>query len=623
MASWNPLYQLVVNGESVDAGVTNRPTDVIINNLQYLKDIIDSLGTGAALLRRDADVESATAVGQPVYWNGPNNRYERALAGLTTNPMTGVLEPVASAHVVGIIFVKHSATKADILILGSAAVNLTAALNSVPLAASRYYLHASIPGVLTQTKPLLGVSVLIADGLGNVYVNPHLEDFFVGDHVHYSFNLTAYPAGTTAPPGFGGAHVIGAPSAALPGWLPAAHPSFGGLAPANAKFGYNLSQHPALTAVFPPVPTSAWSLVINKKDPFNTLGPPGTVLSAVPVIPIPPIPPGTSVDVIVPLPPVMPGDDIHVTPTAPLDPHLIWEAFSVVPGAFILRVMNVDVIPQVPPAIPWDTRVTTRLVGGQRTVPLDPVGLVQVDSNGIWWMSDCYGDAPWPTQLDTTAPFVPSPPGTCPRDEWPVELIFSFARLTFAANQNFVLSLQPRTNSPIVVEDVGAAPATVGHLYLDLKMPWEVDARILEPFTTVVETIIGGLHYWRFPVSVISSMKLQIEVPVNFLVPTPKVRLRLKVLGTTTGTLPNLLLSYRILPRPGGVGVPVSPPGVDTPLPLTTAYAITANQYTEALSDPIAVTAGATIIFTLARAAADGYAGDVGLVRGTGIMSSI
>jgi len=39
---------------------------------------------------------------------------------------------------------------------------------------------------------------------------------------------------------------------------------------------------------------------------------------------------------------------------------------------------------------------------GFHGVPLGPTGLAVVDRNGIWWMSDCYGDVPWPTELNTT-----------------------------------------------------------------------------------------------------------------------------------------------------------------------------------------------------------------------------
>lgn len=40
--------------------------------------------------------------------------------------------------------------------------------------------------------------------------------------------------------------------------------------------------------------------------------------------------------------------------------------------------------------------------------------LVLLDRNGIWWTSDCYGDVPWPTDLDTESPASASESG-CPR----------------------------------------------------------------------------------------------------------------------------------------------------------------------------------------------------------------
>jgi hypothetical protein len=77
-------------------------------------------------------------------------------------------------------------------------------------------------------------------------------------------------------------------------------------------------------------------------------------------------------------------------------------------------------------------------VGGT-IIPVNPShGLVYMDVNGIWWMSDCYGDVPWPVNLH-----VPPGPSSsasisaggphCPRPEV-MELKLSFARLAFATH---------------------------------------------------------------------------------------------------------------------------------------------------------------------------------------------
>ena len=67
-------------------------------------------------------------------------------------------------------------------------------------------------------------------------------------------------------------HTISAPNASLPGWLPAGHASFGGLAPDGAIWGYNLNQHPQLKAVWPPLDLNGVSLVWNKGLADNMMG---------------------------------------------------------------------------------------------------------------------------------------------------------------------------------------------------------------------------------------------------------------------------------------------------------------------------------------------------------------
>jgi hypothetical protein len=111
---------------------------------------------------------------------------------------------------------------------------------------------------------------------------------------------------------------------------------------------------------------------------------------------------------------------------------------------------------------------------GATEVPLGAQGLVVCDTNGIWWMSNCYGDVPWPATLDTTVAETPVTPGVeeCPREET-MRLSVVFLRMLLGNDRNVVTSIEPDIDeSPIVVTNCAGAPATTGDLRLDLNMQY-------------------------------------------------------------------------------------------------------------------------------------------------------
>lgn len=83
---------------------------------------------------------------------------------------------------------------------------------------------------------------------------------------------------------------------------------------------------------------------------------------------------------------------------------------------------------------------------GFEGVPLGTGGLVIVNRDGIWWMSDCYGDVPWPTNLDTSyGESISAPPHDhatpeCPR-ETRMALALWFTKLNFLSDATVVTSL--------------------------------------------------------------------------------------------------------------------------------------------------------------------------------------
>jgi hypothetical protein len=109
---------------------------------------------------------------------------------------------------------------------------------------------------------------------------------------------------------------------------------------------------------------------------------------------------------------------------------------------------------------------------GATEVPQGVEGLVVCDINGIWWMSNCYGDVPWPATLNTANP-VPPPDATtgeCPRVE-AMRVIVVFLRMLYGNDRSIVTSLKPDTDSPITVVNCNGVPATTGDLALNINLP--------------------------------------------------------------------------------------------------------------------------------------------------------
>lgn len=114
--------------------------------------------------------------------------------------------------------------------------------------------------------------------------------------------------------------------------------------------------------------------------------------------------------------------------------------------------------------------------GGVRVMP----EYIQMDINGIWWMSNCYDQVPWPTDLNTTpssssmssagsgSESLSSSAGSdCPT-ETAMRLILSFIKMTFATNRSVVTSLAPGDDEPIEFVNCDGAPATTGDLIAKL-----------------------------------------------------------------------------------------------------------------------------------------------------------
>lgn len=254
---------LITDGAAVNASTTNTPTQALDQNVRYLKQLLEQAALGQRLVLPGIQVEPDAMVGQPLYFNTDTQRFERALAGVDTDSATGALVAKESSIVWGLLLVKDSATSGDLLLSGYASLDLANAVDGTATA-GWYFLSGQHEGKLVKSRPALSIFVLVADGNGNVLVQPTLRDS-IEDHRHYKFSLVCRPAGDTSPPALGATHTITNADNTIEGWLPADDEIFDGKAPPNAVFGYNIAAS-ALSNLWPPMPLQSAYLELNRGE---------------------------------------------------------------------------------------------------------------------------------------------------------------------------------------------------------------------------------------------------------------------------------------------------------------------------------------------------------------------
>ena len=606
------FIKFIKEGEPVSPGTPNRPLRELDQNIQYLWDVIQAAELGSTVYAREVTVESAAAVGMPVYWNVQESRFDRALAGMQTDATTGYLTVTDSSQVWGIVASKHNATKADLLLFGYAEIDISASTGSSgTVSAGTYYLSGTDLGKLSLQDPPVSIPVLRADGAGNVFVNPSFMNA-LDNHQHYKFDLVMLPAGDVSPPAEGAVHTITNPDSGLTGWLPASDAVFDGNAPAGAKFGYNISADYGLNNIWPPIPTQS-----------------------------------ADVELIRP--------SIYDTSTLKLRERLAGQA-------------------------------------------LDDV--VKIDSNGIWWMSDCYDQVPWPTDY-TTGDSLSYAPDECPADSVPQMLLY-FTKVNFATDISVVSSLTSLDNRLKIYCAGTTDTKSVGDLEIDLDLNFVVgdddtagylvfkeldgnnfkrgpiaegiyannanvilagDASKSVTIGADTKTVYYGnvgisvltdqtqeldsrlvrldgvteehnpVLYLGFPNDVATSFIVKFEIPTSAQTDS-SFQYRPRFIGRSAGNLPttpNLTIEYQVAARPGaasagGTGsTAVTVPAASfAAMTCDTSFSgLTANQAVEALTAAVTVQPGDVVYVKVSRTnpASDGYAGEFGVMQQNGILS--
>jgi hypothetical protein len=597
--------QHVRDGEPVNSAVTSRATQQLQAAVRYLKDRLDAAELGETLIKHDVTLAPDVLVGSPVYYRQNTQRYEAALADIEFDAELGTLVAKESCNWVGVVVSKQNSTLGDIMLAGAKQVSLSNAVSGAVLP-GRYFLSSTNPGKLTREKPAIAISVLVVAGDGTVFIDRQRYDF-LEDHVHYQFELDWRPAGEV------GQYFIADvenestveivnPDASLSGWLPADHPVFNSSAPANAVFGYNLSQDPAVSRVWPPVPLDSVSLTRFSGDRLlEIFAPSGNARGAV---------------------------------------------------------LSEVIIPR-----------------------LGNSSLISVTNDGIWWMNNQAGYTPWPVTYHNLS--INDSDSIDYAVEPNMVLSFSkMSTLTdrtvvtsLIAPAGSAISVENCDGEPastgalkvdIDLDQLIASDVTdvEGHLvFKELSVDNQlVRGPVCEGLVAGTNIILssthpdGSLHQGTVTINALSSLSSlelfpsiirlsdleedfyqetpHVFFPSNrasyvtfvFAIPavgipsSPRMQLRLVLLGRSNGTIPNLPVKYRRIARPTNpTALPL--PAADASLTFNSSRVLTADQYAETTSAEFVVAAGDTVLVRVSRAASDGYSGHIGMLRASAIIS--
>lgn len=626
--NWLHNIRHVIAGEPVQANVVNRPSQALEDRTNYLKDRLDAAELGRALFDVDATIAEDVEEGDAVFWNYETQRYERALAAVENDETTQTLVIQPSADCMGLLYKKKNATLGDIVLRGIVKMpNLTNAIVGTDTElAGRYYLSPELPGKLVKQKPAVTVAVCYVQGAKDacdtnpwVVVMPQVRDF-LESHVHYRFDLVTRIAGSGTISN--NRHQISSPDSTQQGWLPANHATFRrdindpttNYAPPGAVFGYNIKAHAGLARVWPPMPVQAVAMLWDKGQ--NRVGATEIPLGA--------------------------------NGAAICDNNGIWWMSDCVGDVpFTTGVVTEPAGGSLPAECPRDEKMRVVVVflrmlfGNNRNVvtslvaaPNSPITVTNCDGlpakTGDLELDLNLQLAVDPVLLDGGLALKRIDSGNKFRQGWLTEGVVSGSPTiqvqgytpgtsttrTLTTTEKTALGFNP---SAAVVAHRGLVKLT----FNDQLIERELSPQIIR-LSDVVERLYRDVPYLGFVAGQDSLVRVRFIVPASGVGTGLQMKLRTQILGLATDTLPALQVTYRRLPRPS-VGAQLPLVNEDMPaIAFPSAVNITANNVIEVESAAFAIQEGDTVLMTIRRpltsGVADGYSGELGLLRISGIV---
>lgn len=600
--NWNDGIRGINNGEAVDAANTNRPLGDLNEKANYLKAQLDALHNGEALYLRNRRVTPECYDGCVVYYDPIEMCFAPAQAVVGFD--AGVGKIADSSFVVGIVAKKLSATVADLIIGGAWPYHDTTAVLNKDVSGPRY-LSATEGGLLVDEPPAFAVRVgqWLAE-TQELLVQPVPRDVLEG-HVHYKFQLFAEPAGTPSTDIYMQKHTIAAANSSLPGWLPADDPSFAGLAPAGAKFGYNIGLHTELFKVFPPVPLDSAYI-----EAFIDGAGAGRELDDVVVVDQSGIwwmkddwgwAPWAS-DMA-----TLDDDSSHVTNPSEAPPPIELHHGHGYVGTNPAQQYRFSLYL-------WFSRPTYRTENSM-------VASLQPEKGSPITVKDCTGKDATTGHLYVGYDFNILDDG----EDYPGEIVVKEFTATQMKRGTVVAGIKSGSDVISIKRSDGKPPNADGYYGGYVTIEYKDPATQKREFDTALFALDGALQGDQFGTfyiglknGVANGMRGRVDIPSTGM-PSGKfnVKLNMRLYAEMGGSLPSLKFSYK---RVASASIPTMLPNASTEVVLpdlvlgsvgTVSYA---NMYFDFVSPALETEAGDTLFFTVQRLV-DSYAGIVGVLR--------
>ena len=599
-------FNVITDGENVNASVSNRTARQLISNVNYLNEQMGNLLAGAGNYAYGVTVSSDTVVGSPVYLDSSTGAYKSALAATNASEAEmQVLELAETSRVWGVVIQKHSSTTADLLLAGLANIDISAAIYpAAAVAAGTYFLSGAQAGRLSKTRPAVGIPVLRSDGNGKVLVIPNTIDL-LHTHLHYKFYLQPQFCGDSVTAGTG-TTTINNVDTDLEGWLPADHASFGGNAPSGARFGYNIAANSKLSSLWPPIPLQSAYLEWNQGDD-------GAYGQSVPL--------GSNQFAVI--------DQYGIWWFGDADGQRPWDESRNATGhtendwyADHIEQDDAD-LENWASLILWFNRpsfanelsVVTSLTAasGSRLSVVCPGTEIAASTGPL----EIDLDLDFVVGNDTTAGYL-AVKGVTDGDSL---LRGPVVEGVYPASDNVQMSGDATSTVTINDESV-----TLYHGKVSVDINPETNNRELETsqvqLLAATEETIKGLSVISLPTGRKSAINGIINVPTAGLPANPTLKLRIQLAGGLAGTFPSITFRRRRIAR--GTSTPVTLPGTDTEVAwdLSDITLSSALQYVEVETVAFTVAAGDTVMFNIERSAGDGYSGALYLMQILGVLTS-
>lgn len=201
MTPWRSTVKPVIDGERVEADISNRPVHQLANQTKHLKEVVDNLSESSGrLVFVNAPVGAETVVLDVVYYDVGEAAFLPAIAEVVQDAASGKMLCGPRSLAVGIITSKASATVGTILQLGRMnfgaegldPADMIADPINEPFAPGRFWLSNSIPGKITSIPVMPAIQIgFFSEGECNVQI---LHKDLFESHQHHRYSLKAKPS---------------------------------------------------------------------------------------------------------------------------------------------------------------------------------------------------------------------------------------------------------------------------------------------------------------------------------------------------------------------------------------------------------------------------------------------